>query len=54
MAKLNITTKGGDRGTTSLGTGERVPKDDRRVELYGTLDECQAALGLARATCCSP
>lgn len=54
MAKLNITTKGGDKGTTALGTGERVPKDDRRVELYGTIDECQAALGLARALCGSP
>lgn len=51
MAKINVTTKSGDKGTTSLGTGERIPKDDRRVELYGTLDECQAALGLARSTC---
>lgn len=51
MAKINITTKGGDKGTTSLANGERVPKDDPRVELYGTLDECQAALGLARAEC---
>ena len=52
MAKLVITTKGGDKGTTSLANGERVAKDDRRVELYGTIDECQAALGLARALCC--
>lgn len=51
MAKINVTTKSGDKGTTALGTGERIPKDDRRVELYGTLDECQAALGLARSTC---
>lgn len=51
MANFNVTTKGGDKGTTSLGNGARIPKDDRRVELYGTLDECQAALGLARATC---
>ena len=51
MARFNVTTKGGDKGTTSLASGERVPKDDRRVELYGTLDECQAALGLARAVC---
>ncbi|MFP4482821.1 MAG: cob(I)yrinic acid a,c-diamide adenosyltransferase [Thermovirgaceae bacterium] len=48
-----ITTKGGDKGTTSLGNGERVPKDHPRVELYGTLDECQAAIGLARATSCA-
>lgn len=51
MASFNVTTKTGDKGTTSLASGERVPKDDRRVELYGTLDECQSALGLARATC---
>lgn len=54
MAKINVTTKGGDKGTTALGSGERVPKDDARVELYGTLDECQAALGLARALCRQP
>ena len=54
MAKINITTKGGDKGTTSLRNGVRVAKDDRRVELYGTLAECQAAMGLARATCLSP
>ncbi len=46
-----ITTKGGDRGETSLGDGTRVPKDSPRVELYGTLDECQAHIGMARATC---
>lgn len=51
MAKFNVTTKSGDKGTTSLANGQMVPKDDRRVELYGTLDECQAALGLARAFC---
>lgn len=51
MAGFNVTTKGGDKGTTSLASGERVPKDDRRVELYGALDECQAALGLARSVC---
>ena len=51
MARFNVTTKGGDKGTTSLASGVRVSKDDRRVELYGTLDECQAALGLARAVC---
>ena len=52
MEKPWITTKGGDKGTTSLGDGTRVPKDHPRVNLYGTLDECQAAIGLARATCC--
>lgn len=54
MAEIRITTKGGDKGTTSLGNGTRIAKDDIRVELYGTLDECQAALGLARAACKSP
>ncbi|HOG14925.1 MAG TPA: cob(I)yrinic acid a,c-diamide adenosyltransferase [Synergistales bacterium] len=52
MEKPWITTRGGDKGTTSLGDGSRLPKDHPRVELYGTLDECQAALGLARASCC--
>lgn len=52
MEKPWITTKGGDKGTTSLGNGTRVPKDHPRVNLYGTLDECQAAIGLARASCC--
>ena len=51
MARINVTTKGGDKGTTALANNVRVPKDDRRVELYGTIDECQAALGLARAFC---
>ncbi len=46
-----ITTKGGDRGETSLGDGSRIPKDHPRVESYGTLDECQAAVGLARSMC---
>ncbi|GAB6280774.1 MAG: cob(I)yrinic acid a,c-diamide adenosyltransferase [Thermovirga sp.] len=53
MTKPWITTKGGDKGTTSLGDGTRVPKDHPRVNLYGTLDECQAAVGLARAYCCT-
>ncbi|MCF7936568.1 MAG: cob(I)yrinic acid a,c-diamide adenosyltransferase [Synergistales bacterium] len=52
MESTWITTGGGDKGKTSLGNGERVPKDAPRVILYGTLDECQAAIGMARATCC--
>lgn len=48
MVKLNkIYTRTGDDGTTGLGTGARVPKDDLRVEAYGTVDEANAALGLA-------
>ncbi|MDO9508705.1 MAG: cob(I)yrinic acid a,c-diamide adenosyltransferase [Thermovirgaceae bacterium] len=53
MTKSWITTKDGDKGTTSLGNGTRVPKDHPRVNLYGTIDECQAAIGLARASCCT-
>lgn len=48
MVKLNkIYTRTGDDGTTGLGTGARVLKDDTRVEAYGTVDEANAALGLA-------
>lgn len=39
----------GDDGTTGLLGGGRVPKDDPRVEAYGTVDEASSALGLARA-----
>jgi cob(I)alamin adenosyltransferase len=49
MVVLNkIYTRTGDDGTTALGTGERRKKYDRRVAAYGTLDELNAALGLAR------
>ena len=48
MVKLTrIYTKGGDKGKTSLGRGERVAKHDARVEAYGTVDEAQAVLGVA-------
>jgi cob(I)alamin adenosyltransferase len=43
-----IYTKTGDDGTTALGTGERRPKYDLRIEAYGTVDEANAAIGLAR------
>jgi cob(I)alamin adenosyltransferase len=43
-----IYTKGGDKGTTSLGTGKRVPKHDARVGAYGTVDEANAVIGIAR------
>jgi cob(I)alamin adenosyltransferase len=47
---VKIYTKGGDAGFTGLlGTG-RVPKNDLRIEAYGTIDELNAALGLARAS----
>lgn len=40
---------GGDDGTTGLLGGGRVPKDDARVEAYGTVDEASSAVGLARS-----
>jgi cob(I)alamin adenosyltransferase len=43
-----IYTRTGDDGTTGLGTGERVRKDSLRVEAYGTVDETNAAIGMAR------
>jgi cob(I)alamin adenosyltransferase len=43
-----IYTRTGDDGTTALGSGRRVSKYDLRVEAYGTLDETNAAIGLAR------
>lgn len=50
MVVLNkIYTRTGDDGTTALGTGERRPKYDLRIEAYGTVDETNAALGMARA-----
>lgn len=49
MVVLNrIYTKTGDDGTTGLGTGERRPKYDLRVAAYGTVDETNAAIGVAR------
>jgi cob(I)alamin adenosyltransferase len=49
MVVLNkIYTRTGDDGTTALGTGERRPKYDLRIAAYGTVDELNAALGLAR------
>ena len=41
---MSITTKTGDTGLTSLFSGERVPKDDLRVDAYGTVDELDAHL----------
>lgn len=47
---MSIATKTGDSGTTALMYGRRVPKSHPRVEACGTVDELNAALGLARAT----
>ena len=41
-----IYTRTGDEGTTGLGDGQRVAKDDLRVEAYGTVDELNSALGV--------
>jgi len=49
MVVLNkIYTRTGDDGTTALGSGQRVRKDSTRVAAYGTIDETNAAIGLAR------
>lgn len=45
---LKIYTRTGDSGETSLYDGARVPKDSDRVESYGTIDELNSMLGLAR------
>ncbi len=46
---MSIVTKTGDSGTTALMYGRRVPKNHPRVEAYGTVDELNTALGVARA-----
>jgi cob(I)alamin adenosyltransferase len=45
---MRIYTRTGDTGETGLIGGQRVPKDDPRVEAYGTVDELNAVLGVAR------
>ena len=49
MVVLNrIYTRTGDQGTTALGTGERRLKSDLRIAAYGTVDETNAVIGVAR------
>jgi cob(I)alamin adenosyltransferase len=49
MVVLNrIYTRTGDDGTTALGSGERRPKYDLRIAAYGTLDETNSVIGIAR------
>jgi cob(I)alamin adenosyltransferase len=49
MVVLNkIYTRTGDKGETALGSGERVPKQSARIAAYGTVDETNAAIGMAR------
>lgn len=55
MVKLDrIYTRGGDKGQTSLGDGSRVPKHDLRVAAYGTVDEANAVIGVARLHTAGP
>ena len=52
MVRLTkIYTRTGDKGQTALGDGARVPKHALRVEAYGTVDEANAAIGIARLHC---
>lgn len=49
--KMRITrvyTRGGDKGETALVGNQRVPKDSRRIEAYGSVDELNSVVGLAR------
>jgi cob(I)alamin adenosyltransferase len=48
IALTRIYTRTGDQGTTALGSGRRVSKSELRIEAYGTVDETNAVLGLAR------
>ncbi len=45
-ASMKIYTKTGDAGSTSLASGGRVWKDDRRIDAYGTIDELNSVLGI--------
>ena len=50
LALNRIYTRTGDAGETALASGERVPKDALRIECYGTVDELNAWIGVARET----
>ncbi len=55
MIRINrVVTRGGDAGETSLGDGQRVAKDDARVEAYGTVDEVNALIGQVRLHAADP
>jgi cob(I)alamin adenosyltransferase len=49
MVRINrVTTRGGDAGETSLGDGQRVRKDDPRIEVIGLVDEANSVIGVLR------
>lgn len=50
LAINRVYTRSGDGGDTSLAGGQRIPKDAIRIEAYGTVDELNAQIGLARDT----
>jgi cob(I)alamin adenosyltransferase len=50
LAINRVYTRTGDRGDTGLAGGQRVPKDGARIEAYGTVDELNSFLGVARAS----
>jgi cob(I)alamin adenosyltransferase len=49
LAINRVYTRQGDRGDTALAGGQRVPKDSLRIEAYGTVDELNAFIGVARS-----
>lgn len=51
LAINRVYTRRGDTGETSLVGGQRLPKDDIRIEAYGTIDELNAFVGMARESC---
>ena len=51
---MSIATETGDDGSTALTGGTRISKSDLRVEAYGTVDELNAFLGVARSLCSDP
>jgi cob(I)alamin adenosyltransferase len=50
LAINRVYTRGGDKGETGLAGGQRVPKDALRIHAYGTVDELNAFVGVARGT----
>jgi cob(I)alamin adenosyltransferase len=50
LAINRVYTRRGDDGTTALAGGQRLPKSDLRIEAYGTVDELNSFIGLARET----